>query len=247
MAIIFGTNNDEDFEGTPSDDAAQDEKVLRKATESRRKLLGLAAAGVGLGVATALPPAAQAAEPGLFASWVHGHNVVLERGVFAISKAGVFAAFRFAASQPFPRGFDGDVVAFSSSGALAVSRLGSGAQFVVFDYGSQDRPKTGRVWCHYAVPTPVIVEDRRARLIRVLVDQHAQEAQQLAIVAVHVWDGGNSIARFDNIVAMPSGLFIRDLPDVPVLRGMGVSLLIGANNAKNVKLDINAVGVDFLA
>jgi hypothetical protein len=241
MATIFGTNNDEDFQGATGDRTIQGEKILRKAPESRRKLLGLAAAGVGLGAASVLSPEAQAAEPGLFASWVHGHNVVLERGVFTPSKAGVFAAFR-----SFPRGFDGDVVAFSSSGALAVSRLGWGAQFVAFDYGSQDRPKTGRVWCHYAVPTPVLAEDRRARLIRVLVDQHAQAAQKLAIVALHVWDGGNPVARFDNIVAMPSGLFIRDLPDVPVLRGIGVSLLIGANNAQNVKLDVNGVGIDFL-
>jgi hypothetical protein len=205
------------------------------ASESRRNLLGLAAAGAGLGV-LGFQSEARAQAAGLFASWVHGHNLVLERAVFTPGKAQVNAAFG-------RREWDGDLRDFGNSGAIAVSRLGWGARLVVFDYSSANNRKSGQVWCHYAVPTPVIVGGRRARLRQVLVRHTTPNPQQLAIIAVHVWDGDTRVFTRDGIVS--PNPFVAPLPDREVLWGMGVSLLVNANNARNVMLDVHAVGIDF--
>lgn len=208
--------------------------------EGRRKLLSLAGLGVGLGLAAGAAREAQAQQqPGLFASWVHGHAIVLERGIFSPSKAGVQAAFRDRLE------WDGDLIDFRNWGAIVASRLGWGARLVVFDYGSGNEQKSGAVWCHYAVPTPVIVSDRRARLRQVLIKHTTGSPQQLAIVAVHVWDGDNRVFAMDNIVGMSPGVFAQALPDQEVLWGMGVSLLVSANAARDVFIDIHAVGIDF--
>src|SRR4051812_32272776 len=146
-------------EATPMSDSS---------VETRRKLLGLAAAGAGLGAATALSLEAQAGTPSLFASWVHGHNVVFERTIRAPSRNAV--ATTFVAKGPFSDTsmtyYDGDVLLILGTGApaVAVSRLAEGARFIVFDRGTADNPQSGSFWCHYAVPTPVIVGGQRATL-----------------------------------------------------------------------------------
>ncbi|MEV0231592.1 DUF6623 family protein [Nonomuraea sp. NPDC050786] len=52
-------------------------------------------------------------------------------------------------------------------------------------------PANGGDWIHLPIPTPVIVEDRRATLDRVLILFDARETS--ALLAVHVWDGPNRI------------------------------------------------------
>jgi hypothetical protein len=173
-----------------------------------------------------------------FSSWVHGHSVVVERAVTPHCKDAVDRAF-------VTREWDGDLVDLRDFGTLAVSRIGSGAQFVVFDHGIDDNPKSGLVWCHYSVPTPVMVGGLRSRLNQVYVKHTTNAPQQLAITAVHVWDGPERRFQRDNIVAMDPN-FQAPLVDDEVLFGIGVSLLLSANNAQNVAVTVHAVGVDFM-
>ncbi|GAA4636922.1 hypothetical protein GCM10023196_088680 [Actinoallomurus vinaceus] len=53
-------------------------------------------------------------------------------------------------------------------------------------------------WFHIAIPTPVIVEDRRATLGRVMI-LFSVTAQFGALRSVHVWDGPNRILQRDGL------------------------------------------------
>ncbi|GAB3964415.1 hypothetical protein GCM10029978_024870 [Actinoallomurus acanthiterrae] len=53
-------------------------------------------------------------------------------------------------------------------------------------------------WFHVAIPTPVIVEDRRATLGRVMI-LFSTTAHFSALQAVHVWDGPNRILQRDGL------------------------------------------------
>lgn len=67
----------------------------------------------------------------LYASWVHGHQVQLERkgAASATGKSSVLNAFN---------GYYGDSINLGGSAAVACLRLGWGARFVVYDCGSRD-------------------------------------------------------------------------------------------------------------
>jgi hypothetical protein len=58
-------------------------------------------------------------------------------------------------------------------------------------------PANGGDWIHLAIPTPVIVEDRRATLDRVLILFDARETS--ALLQVHVWDGPDRILVRDGL------------------------------------------------
>src|SRR4051794_13996880 len=62
---------------------------------------------------------------------------------------------------------------------------------------------TGEGWCHFAVPTPVIVADRRLRLDSVLLRFFTGD--QASITAVHVWDGDTRVATHDGLNLTGSG------------------------------------------
>ena len=224
---------------------------------SRRKLLGLAAAGAALGTLGARESVAQAQRgqqpvspaPPKFTSWVHGHSAVLERGIFSATRSGVDEAFP-------TRDWDGDLIRFPKHGALALSRIGWGARFVIFDYGTgaanrlAPRPKNGEVWCHYAIPTPFVgADDQQAlRLDKVTVMHTAPTPEQLSVTAVDVWDGDTLVqgsGRLPTTDPASSAVFSLSLPSRAVKRGLGVSLLITANQAINTYLEVHGVGIRF--
>lgn len=192
----------------------------------------------------------------LYSSWVHGHNVQLERvgSPDVRSKATAKRAFS---------GHSGDTVGLGDFGVAACVRIGWAARFVVFDDGSGNVAKSGRFWCHYAVPTPVVVAGRRAQADTVLVNWKSSDRTGLFVAAVHVWDankrifadnsppigdfdGGIDSRTEDAAVAPVLGQLYRgDIPRRPVFFGVGVSLLIEAKGAIDDVLEIRSVGVDF--
>jgi hypothetical protein len=177
--------------------------------------------------------------PGLFASWVHGTAGQPERG-FNVSRAGILAGFK-------DRYSDGDIVDLGDWAGLAISRLGIAARFAVFDIGVGDLPKSGGAWIHYPIPTPVIVEGKRARFVKLLIRHETPSPMHMAIVSVYVHDGETRVLTVDNVVPNSPDPLVLDIPgNREVLWGVVVSVRINANNSKNNFMDINAVGVDFM-
>lgn len=195
----------------------------------------------------------------LYASWVHGNSALLERtgALNATGEASVLAAFN---------GNPGDIVDLGGSAAAACLRLGMSARFVVYDSGSQTNlSKSGAFWCHYAIPTPVIVADKRAEADTVLINYESSDISALSIAAVHVWDGNKRIFINDSPPVSADGfnggipkfilnpsvnpnlarIFTGDIQRRPIFFGVGVSLLIRAQEAKDDFLEIRSVGIDF--
>ncbi|MFI7448559.1 DUF6623 family protein [Nonomuraea sp. NPDC049714] len=109
-------------------------------------------------------------------------------------------------------------------------------------------PANGGDWIHLAIPTPVIVEDRRAGLDRVLIFFNARETS--ALLHVHVWDGPNQILVRDNLEIKGDHSHGIDGNNVfPVGRdgigwGCGISLFFTAG-ASNSHVFIAGFGGDF--
>lgn len=194
----------------------------------------------------------------LYASWVHGTQVQLERrgAVQAKSKSTVNSAFNKS---------NGDLVYLGGSGRAACLRIGWAARFVVYDCGSKNYEKSGSFWCHYAIPTPVIEDGKRAQADTVLINYESSDINALSIGAVHVWDGNKRIFA-DNSPVMSADDFNGGIPGYstnagitpntnrlwrgniqkrPIYFGIGVSLLIKAQRAKDDYLEIRSVGIDF--
>ena len=194
----------------------------------------------------------------LYASWVHGNSVLLERvgAPNAKGKSSVKAAFR---------GDAGDIVDLGHNGGAACLRIGWAARFVIYDSGAKDYAKSGEFWGHYAIPTPVIEAGKRAEADTVLINYESTDINEISISAVHVWDGNKRIFADDSLTisaddfnggisgyttnanATPnvSKLFRGNIRRRRIYFGIDVSLLIRANEAKNSYLEIRGVGIDF--
>ncbi len=105
-------------------------------------------------------------------------------------------------------------------------------------------------WFHFAIPTPVIINDNRLRIDSAML--RFRSGSNLADVTnVHVFDGENRIFAADNLDLSPNALgFNRfTLPNKPeVLWGVGVTVGVrfnGADDAQNT-MEFAAAGVDFL-
>lgn len=199
----------------------------------------------------------------LYSSWVHGHSVLLERvgAPRATGKSTVNEVFR---------GDPGDIIDLGPASSAACLRIGWAARFVIYDSGSDNNPKSGDFWCHYAIPTPVVEAGARAEADSVLINYETNSPRSINIEAVHVWDGNKRIFAVNNLNFINSTtgddefdggisgvttnanttpnlsrLFRRNIPNRPVFFGLGVSILIRANQAKDDFLEIRGVGVDF--
>jgi hypothetical protein len=105
-------------------------------------------------------------------------------------------------------------------------------------------------WFHFAVPTPVIINDNRLRIDSAML--RFRSATTFADVTnVHVFDAENRVFAADNLDLSPSALgFSRfSLPNKPeVLFGVGITLGVrftGTTDAQNT-MEFASVGIDFL-
>ncbi|MGW0801554.1 DUF6623 family protein [Nonomuraea sp. NPDC002799] len=109
-------------------------------------------------------------------------------------------------------------------------------------------PANGGDWIHLAIPTPVIVEDRRATLDRVLILFHARETS--ALLRVHVWDGPNRILARDDLriegdhTHAPSGNNVFPVGRDGISWGCGISMFFTAGQI-NSRVFIAGFGGDF--
>lgn len=155
----------------------------------------------------------------LHAMWVHGHSATLE-----LNRRG--------------RGSGEDVngVRWTSIEGL---RVGWGVI-----YRGQDNSS---YWMHFAIPTPVIHANTRARMVRAMLLYTTERG--VTLNAVHVWDGPNRVFTRDGIAVGGTNTALQDdktrfeLPRNQVFWGMGISALFNFADPGNVTL--HTAGIDF--
>lgn len=112
------------------------------------------------------------------------------------------------------------------------------------------RPGTSN-WFHFAIPTPVIVDNDRLRIDSAMLRFRTGSA--LADVTnVHIFDGERQIAAYDGLnLSPPNWDFLRfNVPGRPeVFWGIGVTVGVrfdGSTEAQN-QMEFASAGVDFLS
>jgi hypothetical protein len=105
-------------------------------------------------------------------------------------------------------------------------------------------------WFHFAIPTPVIVNDRRLRAGSVSL-RFRTSSDNAFVHAVHIYDGESRIAAQDNLRLSPRAWSFQpfDIPNDPEIRwGLGISIGVrfqGANPTDN-RVEFSSAGGEFL-
>ena len=100
-------------------------------------------------------------------------------------------------------------------------RVGAGTQF-----NGQSGAAT---WFHFAIPTPVILNDVRLSLVKIFLLYNTNQKSS-TITNVHVWDGGVRLRAFDNLMLRGDHRFGIDkdnsweiTPHIPVTFGIEIA------------------------
>ena len=108
-------------------------------------------------------------------------------------------------------------------------------------------------WFHFAIPTPVIVNDNRLRADSVMVRFRMGSAEPDGWVnAIHVWDGERNIARHNDLHIAPTRWeWPRfDVPGNPNIRwGLGISIGVAFSvspGQADRRMEFSSAGCDFL-
>ena len=104
-------------------------------------------------------------------------------------------------------------------------------------------------WFHFAIPTPVIVNDYRLRAGSVLI-RFKTGSVDASVRAVHVYDGERPIARHDGLNLAPRQWHTEqfDVPGNPEIRwGLGISIGVGFGvESLSHRIEFSSAGCDFL-
>jgi hypothetical protein len=103
-------------------------------------------------------------------------------------------------------------------------------------------------WFHFAIPTPVIVNDVRLRASSILLSFRTL-SDDAWVQHVHVYDGPRRIAQFDDVnLRLEQPLWRRDLPDRPAMGlGLGISLGVAFGvEPMDHHMEFIAAGCDFV-
>jgi|GEM_PF-2596166 len=192
----------------------------------------------------------------LHASWTHGNSVLVER--WRVPEA---ANDRGAAAGPL--GDTEGTTHVDAEVSFACVRLGWATRFVVFDREGRHNPGSGDLWCHVAVPTPVVIAGNRVQADTVMVNWESSKRSSLFVAAVHVWDGNKRIfvdgkpflgdsaggitarSKDPNVIPNLNLLYRGNLRRRLIYFGVSVSLRIRARETVDEYLEIRSVGIDF--
>lgn len=100
---------------------------------------------------------------------------------------------------------------------------------------------------HLAIPTPVIIDNRRLRLDNVTLSFFAYPGT--FVTSVYIYDGPYRIALYGGLKLTGSNLFRRfDAPNRPVRYGIGISIGVRFGKSTSIppRLDIFSAGADFI-
>jgi hypothetical protein len=100
-------------------------------------------------------------------------------------------------------------------------------------------------WFHFAIPTPVIVNDTRLKIQAVSI-RFKCGSDDVRVNNVHVFDGETQIAKFENLGLNPTNWSDKwyDVPGIPALTwavGISVNVAFGAAN-KSHEIDFSSAG-----
>lgn len=103
-------------------------------------------------------------------------------------------------------------------------------------------------WFHFAIPTPVIIDDVRLRADKVML-RFRTGSIDAVVRNVHVYDGERLIAEHDNLTLSKENPFAEFVvPDRPLIFwGLGISIGVsfGFDEQKDHHMDFFAAGCDF--
>jgi hypothetical protein len=103
-------------------------------------------------------------------------------------------------------------------------------------------------WFHFAIPTPVIINDVRLRASSILLSFRTLSIDAW-VQHVHIYDGSTRIGQFDNVnLAMEQPLWRVDLPARPAMGfGLGISLGVAFGvEPMDHHMEFIAAGCDFV-
>jgi subtilisin family serine protease len=101
-------------------------------------------------------------------------------------------------------------------------------------------------WFHYAIPTPVIVDNKRLKTESVMIQ--FRTSKDVWVTNVHVYDGVKKIASHDGLSLTGLHWFRRfDVKNLFVKFGVGISIGVkfGKANTKHI-IDFSTAGADFI-
>ncbi|MCL4296359.1 MAG: tyrosinase family protein [Anaerolineae bacterium] len=106
-------------------------------------------------------------------------------------------------------------------------------------------------WFHFAIPTPVIVNDRRLRAGAVLL-RFKTISESTFVHAVHIYDGESRLTGYDNLRLSPRNWTSQrfDVPNDPEIRwGLGISIGVRFQSANPVdnRIEFSSAGGEFLS
>jgi hypothetical protein len=103
-------------------------------------------------------------------------------------------------------------------------------------------------WFHFAIPTPVIINDIRMQADSIILDFKTGSVDAF-VRDVHIYDGGYRIAVFDGLnLSLEQPGFRLVLPDAPyLLYGLGISLGVSFGvESMDHNMTFYSVGCDFV-
>ncbi len=101
-------------------------------------------------------------------------------------------------------------------------------------------------WFHYAIPTPVVVAGRRATIDAVLV--LGSTGHHAIVKSIHVWDGPNRRATFENLNLVGNHHPRKVIPNrPPIFFGIGLSVGVSfqSTDPKEAWVNFAGAGADF--
>jgi len=110
----------------------------------------------------------------------------------------------------------------------------------------EGKPGTSN-WFHFAIPTPVIINDTRLRIDSVML-RFTTGSVDAFVRHVHVYDGETKIAEHNDIYLSGENSFVRlVVPDRPEVRwGIGISIGVGFGvESMDHHMDFISAGCDF--
>jgi len=103
-------------------------------------------------------------------------------------------------------------------------------------------------WFHFAIPTPVIVDDSRLKADSVLV-RFKCGSGDVSVGAVHVYDGEGRIAEHNNLNLHPADWDVErfQVPGRPEIQwGVGISINVACGvESMSHEIDFASAGCDF--
>ena len=116
-----------------------------------------------------------------------------------------------------------------------------------FSHHVAGRPGTDN-WFHFAIPTPVIINDVRLCLDSIMLC-FVTESVDAWVRDVHVYDSEALLAVFDNVNMAEDNSFVRfTIPETPYVGG-GIGISLGVSfgiESMSHGMDLRAAGADFI-